>query len=388
VPISHPSAIRLPPVDGMIIRNAVSSPSSSLILLRRSLNTTTQSVKFSTSHVRPQIFFTGVLPSKQHSIIIPHMRCFSSIYKHAISNNLKTSIWTNPPRRHITSGKGNDDSGKNNYETNFEASLKRLREAYGHIRSQISLDIWTLNIVLGTFIIGPFVWNSMRNSRHNADHYNIPTDDNVEHSVRILLDVVSQDSGNQTLQDIANNSPEEDVKRILNLLTSDNIRTNASKIASEVIGAEPFQNACKKLVRNIWDDLINDEETYSQLTTLLYTVLQHEKIYSAVKDLLLQLVNDEEVNRELTKLVAKLGEEPEVLAATQQLLTESAHRTMNDPNVLDHSMEFATEVMGDDVVQRTGGDALWKTVGYAFQPSGNAGECYSFAKSDLLLIRI
>ena len=55
---------------------------------------------------------------------------------------------------------------------------------------------------------------------------------------------------------------------------------------------------------------------------------------------------------------------------------------MNDPNVLDHSMEFATEVMGDDVVQRTGGDALWKTVGYAFQPSGNAGECYSFTKSD------
>ena len=148
---------------------------------------------------------------------------------------------------------------------------------------------------------------------------------------------------------------------------------------------EPFQNACKKLVRNIWDDLINDKETYSQLTTLLYNVLQNEKIYSAVKDLLLQLVNDEEINRELTKLVVKLGEEPDVLAATQQVLTESAHRTMNDPNVLDHSMEFATEVMGDDVVQRTGGDALWNTVGYAVQPSGNAGEC-TFCQPELLLI--
>lgn len=349
------------PTRRFLLPMITSSIIPSRLLLRRILNTTTtQRVQFSTSNARPQIFS------------IP-MRCFSSTYKHAI-NNVQTSIRTDPPRRHITSGKGNDDSGKNNYETQFEASLKRLREAYGHIRSQISLDIWTLNIVLGTFIVGPFVWNSMRNSRHNSDYYNIPTDDNVEHSVRILLDCVAQDSGNQTLQDIANNSPEEDVKRILNLLTSDNIRTNASKIASEVIGAEPFQNACKKLVRNIWDDLINDEETYSQLTTLLYTVLQHEQIYSAAKDLLLQLVNDEEVYRELTKLVAKLGEEPEVLAATQQLLTESAHRTMNDPNVLDHSMEFATEVMGDDVVQRTGGDALWKTVGYAFQPSGNAGE--------------
>ncbi|KAL3810353.1 hypothetical protein ACHAXA_003082 [Cyclostephanos tholiformis] len=204
----------------------------------------------------------------------------------------------------------------------------------------------------------------------------IPVDDPVEHSVRILLDCVGNDS-DQTLQDIANNSPEEDAKRILNqYVASENIRTAASRIASEVIQMEPFQNACKKLVRNIWDDLINDEETHSQLTTLLFTVLQNEKIYSAIKDLLLQLVNDEEVNRELTKLVVKLGDEPDVLAATQQVLTESAHRTMNDPNVLDHSMEFATEVMGDDVVQRTGGDALWNTVGYAVQPSGNASECF------------
>lgn len=35
-------------------------------------------------------------------------------------------------------------------------------------------------------------------------------------------------------------------------------------------------------------------------------------------------------------------------------------------------MEFATEVVGDDVVQRTGGEALRNTVGYAVQPSGGA----------------
>ena len=108
------------------------------------------------------------------------------------------------------------------------------------------------------------------------------------------------------------------------------------------------------------------------MVTLLNTVLQNDKTYAAVKDLVLQLVNDEEVYKELTKLVVKLGEEQEVLDATQQLLTESSHRTMNDPNVLDHSMEFATEVMGDDVLQRTGGTALWNTVGYAVQPSNQA----------------
>lgn len=280
-------------------------------------------------------------------------------------------------KRDLASSSGKNNHGKTDNTNTLEDKLKTLRELYSHVRSQISLDIWTLNVALVTFIVGPYVWNSMKTSRHNEDFYIIPVDDPVEHSVRILLDCVGNDS-DQTLQDIANNSPEEDAKRILNqFMDSENIRTTASRIASEVIRQEPFQDACKKLVKNIWNDLINDEETYSQLTSLLYTVLQNENIYAAIKDLLLQLVNDDEVNRELTKLVVKLGEEPDVLKATQQVLTESAHRTMNDPNVLDHSMEFATEVMGDDVVQRTGGDALWNTVGYAVQPSGNASECRS-----------
>eukprot|EP00584_Thalassiosira_punctigera_P024335 CAMPEP_0172575038 /NCGR_PEP_ID=MMETSP1067-20121228/137010_1 /TAXON_ID=265564 ORGANISM="Thalassiosira punctigera, Strain Tpunct2005C2" /NCGR_SAMPLE_ID=MMETSP1067 /ASSEMBLY_ACC=CAM_ASM_000444 /LENGTH=430 /DNA_ID=CAMNT_0013367681 /DNA_START=661 /DNA_END=1953 /DNA_ORIENTATION=- len=180
-------------------------------------------------------------------------------------------------------------------------------------------------------------------------------------------------SPGSTTIDVTIISPEEDAKRILtDLLASENIRTAASRIASGVIQSPPFQNACLVLVKNILDDLINDPETTSQLTALVYNVLQNEKIYAAVKDLVHQLVNDEEVYRELTKLVVKLGEEQEVLDATQQLLTESAHKTLNDPSVLDHSMEFATEVVGDDVVQRTGGEALRNTVGYAVQPSGSA----------------
>jgi hypothetical protein len=319
-----------------------------------------------------------------HSLFMTQTRRVSSIIKYKSFDHAKSCVFTDSHRqwlvqthnkRDLTSSSGGNHNHDKTDTNTFEDKLKTLRELYAHVRSQISLDIWTLNVVLFTFIVGPYVWNSMRTSRHNDDFYMIPVDDPVEHSVRILLDCAGQDS-DQALQDIANNSPEEDAKRILNqFLASENIRTTASRIASEVIQMEPFQNACKKLVRNIWDDLINDKETYSQLTTLLYTVLQNEKMYSAVKDLLLQLVNDEEVNRELTKLVVKLGEEPDVLAATQQVLTKSAHRTMNDPNVLDHSMEFATEVMGDDVVQRTGGDALWNTVGYAVQPSGNAGKC-------------
>lgn len=285
-------------------------------------------------------------------------------------------------KRDLTSSseKENKPTEKN---TSFDNTLKTLRELHIYVKTHLSLDIWTINIMLLSVIIGPAVWRSMKNSNHTDDeHYSIPVDDPVEHSVKILLDVYStgkSDSGD-TLESSSSKaltivSPEEDVKRILTeFIASENIRSTASRIASGIIQSPPFQNACKKLVREIWDDLINDPETTSQLTTLVYTVLQNEKMYKAVKDLLLQLVNDEEVYRELTELVVKLGEEKQVLDATQQLLTESAHRTLNDPNVMDHSMEFATEVVGDDVVQRTGGDALWNTVGYAVQPSGSAGE--------------
>ena len=55
--------------------------------------------------------------------------------------------------------------------------------------------------------------------------------------------------------------------------------------------------------------------------------------------------------------------------ATRELLTESAHRALNDPEILDHSMEFATDVVGDNVLQRTSGEALRNTVTYAVKPS-------------------
>ena len=183
----------------------------------------------------------------------------------------------------------------------------------------------------------------MKKSNRRPESEDIPVDDPVEHSVRILLESTAKSdqdetmeysSGSNTTNSVTIISPEEDAKRILNdLFESDNVRTTASRIASNVIQSPPFQNAVRVLVRNIWDDLVNDPETTTQLTTLVYTVLQNEKVYAAVKDLLLELVKDEEVYHELTKLVVKLGEEQEVIDATQQLLTESAHRTLNDQNV-------------------------------------------------------
>mmetsp|Transcript_34002 Transcript_34002/g.71575 ORF Transcript_34002/g.71575 Transcript_34002/m.71575 type:complete len:479 (+) Transcript_34002:91-1527(+) len=303
----------------------------------------------------------------------------------------KNKLTHSPIIRHFASNskKAKGTSSEPNNKFADYSTMKTLKELHNYVKTHLSMDIWTINILLLAFIIGPAVWNSMKNSTHTDD--DIPVDDPVEHSVKILMDSIrntnqpgetqsssSSSSSFNVNKKVSITSPEEDAKRILtDLLASENIRTTASRIASSVIQSPPFQNACVVLVKNIWSDLANDPETTAQLTTLVTTVLQNEKMYAAVKALVLQLVNDEEVYRELTKLVVKVGGEQEVLDATQKLLTESAHKTLNDPNVLDHSMEFATEVVGDDVVQRTGGEALRNTVGYAVQLSGSVGQYVS-----------
>lgn len=269
---------------------------------------------------------------------------------------------------------------KFNYKIDLEHTLKSLKGIHQHVKNNISLDLWTINLLLLGFVAGPSIYNAMKSSPHTEDDYmfSVPVDDPVEHSVRILMELNAEHVSSSTDEEKSPlkstfNNPEDDAKRILNdLLASEHLRTTASRIASGVISSPQFQDACKALVRNIWNDLIDDPETNNQLVALVQSVLKNERVYSAVKKMMIQLVNDEEVYKELTKLVVQLGEEKDVLDATQRLLTESTHKTLNDPSVLDHSMEFATEVVGDDVVQRSGGEALRNTLGYAVQPSGGA----------------
>ena len=107
-------------------------------------------------------------------------------------------------------------------ETNtFNNTLTSLREVYAYVRTHLSLDIWTLNVILITFIIGPYVWNSIKASTLSEDDYIIPVDDPVEHSVRILLDSMRKDAEQDNMQSSSTSnviikSPEEDAKRILN----------------------------------------------------------------------------------------------------------------------------------------------------------------------------
>ncbi|CAN0229952.1 unnamed protein product, partial [Discosporangium mesarthrocarpum] len=74
------------------------------------------------------------------------------------------------------------------------------------------------------------------------------------------------------------------------------------------------------------------------------------KILEAVSDLAGRVMAEEQVR-------VKLG----------TMMSASSHKVLEDDTVLLRSKVFVAEVMGDDAVQRSGGDALWNTVQYALQ---------------------
>ena len=62
----------------------------------------------------------------------------------------------------------------------FDNTLTALQSIHQSLKSNASIDIWTINVVLLAFILGPVVWNPMKNSTNPNDE--IPVDDPVEHS--------------------------------------------------------------------------------------------------------------------------------------------------------------------------------------------------------------
>jgi len=173
-------------------------------------------------------------------------------------------------------------------------------------------------------------------------------------------------------RDPARKSIDNTIGMAADVLQSEALQEAIASLITRVLESVQFQNACQTLLKNLWNDLVNDPETTAQVVQLLNNAIQNKEIQRSVRRLVLQLIKDKEVYDELTRLLVRLGQEDEVLDATRSLLAESAHNALNDPEILDHSMEFATDVVGDDIVQRTSGEALRNTVTYAAGPGVSA----------------
>lgn len=102
------------------------------------------------------------------------------------------------------------------------------------------------------------------------------------------------------------------VTLVSDVLNSDALQNAVTNLIARVVGSVQFQSACQMLLKNLWDDLINDPETTAQIVALLNTAIKDERIKKSFKELVMGVLQDEEVHKELTALVVKLGEEKEV----------------------------------------------------------------------------
>ena len=117
-----------------------------------------------------------------------------------------------------------------------------------------------------------------------------------------------------------------------------------------------------------WGDLVGDKEVISMTAQLLTEALRDENTLKAATELVVKLCKDPAVAAAATELVASMGSVNSVQTSTNNLLMGASHAVMNDPGVMEHSKEFVADVVADDAIQRTGGDALWNTITYSVRP--------------------
>lgn len=231
-----------------------------------------------------------------------------------------------------------------------------------------------VSTAIAAYIISPENVEKMRSSKH--EYNEVEVEDDIYNRMKDVSDEVRGEITRKILgKELAEMMEAESQTAgntadvVADVLNSEALQNAIASLITRVLSSEQFQNACQTLLKNLWSDLVNDPETVAQVVALLNTAIKDEKIKTSFKELVLGLLKDDEVYNELTGLVVKLGEDNEILNATKELLTESAHQALNDPEILDHSMEFATDIVGDNVIQRTSGEALRNTVTYAVRPS-------------------
>jgi len=338
----------------------------------------------STSHVQYNAFVPYHYDTNKYGMSCRHMsscNIYSRYHLRAhytssfgganmIKVNLKTPLMTNriTTRQYTNNSK---DGGTGRAGESWRA-FPNNNKAKFFILSEF-MGAFGIGMVLATIVAFPTILNLMKKSDNQYDevevedaiyHQMLVVSKDLEKELRNFLNITPS-SGNGDKRTAIGNTTDIVVK----VLNSEALQNAIASLVSRVISSEQFKSACQKLIKTLWDDLIHDPETTAQIVQLLNTSIQNENIKRSFKELIMGLLKDDEIYNELTGMVVRLGEENEVLDATRDLLTESAHKALNDPEILDHSMEFATDVVGDDVVQRTSGEALRNTVTYAMSPS-------------------
>ena len=110
------------------------------------------------------------------------------------------------------------------------------------------------------------------------------------------------------------------------------------------------------------------QETIAQVAGLLTDALQDPTLKAALAKLVADLCVDPDVQAMATELTLKVMDQPEVVTATNKLLMASTSTVLANEEIIAQSKGFVADVMGDDTLQKEGGDALWNSVTHALKP--------------------
>ncbi|GAX17222.1 hypothetical protein FisN_10Lu097 [Fistulifera solaris] len=238
---------------------------------------------------------------------------------------------------------------------------ERLKRVVSDLNLSDQLSVIGIAVLTALILTAPYVIRQMKKS--GREDYSVTSEDPVDDLTMVVRRAWDEEDEDESSRKSAVEIMLKDI------LKSQGLQQAAQDFLIRILEAPEFQAALQRLVKTLWADLISDKETVAQVIRLLQIAIQDPAVKKAAQLLVLQLVQDQQVKESLIELIKSLGAEKAVLDATQTLLTEAAHNALNDAEILDHSMEFATDVVGDDVVQRTAGEALRKSVGHAFRPA-------------------
>jgi hypothetical protein len=253
---------------------------------------------------------------------------------------------------------------------------KQVKRVLGNNDLNHSDLVSVVLIALFTVILmaSPFAAQHMKQqaARHGGYDDRLQTDDPVDEFARLARREWQLFSNADDDRDDGNAAENANVVELLlkDVFKSTALQHAAQDFVVQVMQSDRFKEAAIRLVKELWSDLVTDPETIAQVVKLLVIVIQNPAVKQAVIELVLEIATRDPVIRAaLLDLIQNITMEESVREAVVRLITTAAHTTLDDPDLLDHSMEFATDVVGDDVVQQTAGEALRKSVGHAVKPA-------------------
>jgi len=122
------------------------------------------------------------------------------------------------------------------------------------------------------------------------------------------------------------------------------------------------------LLKRLLHRLSEDKEVQQQLISLLQQIFQDPKLQGVLVQVVMELCKDPEIIQSVSDLLVAVSVTKEVTDATMTLLQTSTTEVIQDEELLHQSRQFVTNVMGDDLLQQEGGNALWNTMYHALKP--------------------